>query len=106
MIGFLKRVRRSDRMLLDKVKQEHCVNCGASPVDPAHIQSRGAGGDDSFENVLPLCRPCHHHQHYVGLCRFARLNKPVLEALWLRGWDVVNQDGRWRLVRMNEVACD
>ncbi len=44
------------------------------PVDPAHIRSRGAGGGDEPDNVIPLCRACHSEQHQMGLKAFAEMN--------------------------------
>ena len=31
--------------------------------DMAHVRSRGAGGDDSLENVRTLCHECHMAEH-------------------------------------------
>jgi 5-methylcytosine-specific restriction endonuclease McrA len=46
----------------------HCVVCGC-PVswesfEMAHIQSRGAFGSDTLENVLTKCRGCHDREHH------------------------------------------
>jgi hypothetical protein len=48
----------------EAVKDRTCVNCGRSPVDPAHLTPRSQGGCDDALCVLPLCRTCH-----VGLDR-------------------------------------
>lgn len=51
-----------------------CAACGHSaPSDPAHVRSRGAGGQDRG-NVIPLCQSdprtghlgCHQLQHDRG----------------------------------------
>ena len=31
--------------------------------DMAHVQSRGAGGSDTLENVRALCHRCHMREH-------------------------------------------
>lgn len=46
-------------------RRSPCAACGSPPPsDPAHVRSRGAGGDDS--QVIPLCRRCHIRQHARG----------------------------------------
>jgi 5-methylcytosine-specific restriction endonuclease McrA len=52
-----------------------CQNCGTptsylprfdgdpAAYDMAHIQSRGAGGSDTLENVRCLCHSCHMKEH-------------------------------------------
>jgi len=42
------------------VKDSPCVVCGAVPVDPHHWPvTKGAGGKEVEEWVIPLCRGCH-----------------------------------------------
>ena len=48
-----------------------CIVCGKSPSDLHHIKSRGAGGDDSLSNLLPLCRLHHIEIHKIGRKTFA-----------------------------------
>lgn len=37
-----------------------CTNCQRAPSTTVdHIRSRGAGGDESMENLRGLCRRCH-----------------------------------------------
>ena len=46
-----------------------CAACGdPPPSDPAHVRSRGAGGQD-LDNVVPLCRADHIRQHAHGWSR-------------------------------------
>ncbi len=35
-------------------------------VDVHHIKSRGAGGGDTVDNVIPLCRSHHTEIHKIG----------------------------------------
>jgi hypothetical protein len=53
--------KRRDPKYIAWIKERDCLNCGKRPVDPAHIKTRGAGGDDR-KNVVPLCRSCHASQ--------------------------------------------
>lgn len=62
----MKRIRIVDEGLLEQVRQLWCIACGIRPVHAHHVTSRGAGGDDVAENVMPLC-PAHHAMwHKVG----------------------------------------
>lgn len=36
-----------------------CRNCGGSPVQFAHIWTRGMGSSDSADEGIPLCLACH-----------------------------------------------
>lgn len=38
-------------------------------IDPAHVVSRGAGGGDFVDNVMPLCRSHHIEQGQIGWVR-------------------------------------
>lgn len=54
----------------------HCQVCLDADVllaaaAPHHIRSRGAGGDDSAENLLPLCTSHHTEIHQIGTDTFA-----------------------------------
>jgi 5-methylcytosine-specific restriction endonuclease McrA len=44
-----------------------CEVCGAKAVDIHHIQPRGMGGSkllDTPENLMALCRSCHHQADF------------------------------------------
>lgn len=44
------------------VKSKWCQACEAYPATEVHhIKARCAGGDDSEENLIDLCRECHRH---------------------------------------------
>jgi 5-methylcytosine-specific restriction endonuclease McrA len=83
---FPKPQRTKNRELLDWIKEMRCVACGLSgPSDPAHIRSRGAGGGDTFDNVIPLCRPCHSLQHNSGWAYFSERYPQIQFELLVRG---------------------
>jgi len=97
--GFLPQVpkpsRVKNRMLLDTYHRLACsTGCGVLS-DPAHIKSRGAGGGDVVENVMPLCREHHTEQHSLGWKRFSQRYILVAVALKERGWSF-DQDGKLR----------
>ena len=44
-----------------------CEVCGGTAVDIHHIESRGMGGSkiaDTIENLMALCRTCHHEADF------------------------------------------
>jgi hypothetical protein len=53
--------RRSWETAWQKIADEDglCRICGRRGVDPAHLWSRQAGGDESPENIVGLCREHH-----------------------------------------------
>ena len=51
---------------LAPVSDDH-ASCHPLKYDMAHIQSRGAGGSDSLENVRTMCHECHMQEHTKGL---------------------------------------
>lgn len=91
-MAFKKR-RIVDDALREFVAALECVGCGKKPSEPAHIKSKGAGGDDVFENLLPLCADCHrmgpNAQHRVGWATFLASRPTARFALWERGWKLV-----------------
>ena len=41
-----------------------CFKCEYSlAVDIHHIIKKSQGGGDNWENLIPLCRPCHDRAH-------------------------------------------
>lgn len=46
-------------------KKHNCEYCGKNNcwTNTHHIKSRGAGGDDTKENLIELCGDCHRKVH-------------------------------------------
>ena len=66
-MGFPKGKRIEDPKLIEHVKRLSCTACRKEgPSDAHHVTSRGAGGPDTRENVMPLCRLCHTRWHSLG----------------------------------------
>lgn len=61
-----KRIRVVDEELLETVRNLPCLHCGVTPVDPHHVTSVKAGGDDVATNILPVCRAAHILWHQKG----------------------------------------
>ena len=85
-----KPIRIVDKALLARVRELPCVACGARRTEAAHIKSRGAGGGDTVDNVIPLCRRCHSSQHQLGWFLFLDLYPTAVDALKIRGWTIVD----------------
>lgn len=91
-------MRIKSQQALSKVRGSSCVVC-SKPSDPAHIKSRGAGGDDIPDNLIALCRQHHSEQHQRGWVRFAEENINLLVALEAKGWVIEELFGTKKLVR-------
>lgn len=59
--------KTKDKELCERVKHWPCVICGQVPAgDVHHVTTRGAGGGDTKENLMPLCRFHHSEIHSIG----------------------------------------
>lgn len=72
---------------LDWIRSLCCVICGMTPVEPDHVQTRGAGGEDEG-NCCPLCHEHHMERHATGIRTFQRKYDFDLSALAQRLWTV------------------
>ena len=82
----MKKIRIEDRGLLNRVKMEVCtvgVDCSycGNFSDPDHITTRGAGGGDVPDNVMPLCRRHHNERHAKGI--FHMIEEYFTYRVWL-----------------------
>lgn len=83
---FDKKIRKKDRKLLDKYHDFPCLICKYPQSEPAHIKSKGAGGDDVPHNLLNLCHKCHATTHKVGWFEACEQLPGLRRALEIRGW--------------------
>lgn len=59
-------------------KGEQCIECGATDgIEVHHLD--GDRGNDTLDNLIPLCRHCHRRLHRVGLNGLEAQLKPVEE---------------------------
>ncbi len=73
----IQRVRMRDGVCLAGLQLRDGCSGG---VDVHHISTRGAGGDDSLENMICLCRRHHNMAHY-GLISRGKLRE-ILQLYW------------------------
>lgn len=76
-----------------------CLICGHSETDDCHIKTKGSGGSNEPWNIMPLCRTHHVEQHKIGIITFIKKYLEVRKDIESKGWDIINQFGRERLVR-------
>lgn len=70
----MKTKRIVNKPLLEQYHTFPCSVCHSHGTTVAHhIKSRGAGGDDVEENLIPLCHVHHSEIHQIG--RRSMLNK-------------------------------
>lgn len=85
-----------DKKLLKTYHDKFCLLC-SEKATPAHIKTRGSGGDDVDFNLMPLCRWHHSEQHARGWKKFAGAHPRIAWALEARGW-VIRKDGKMERV--------
>ena len=91
----IKRIENPKLIAMLKLQVRKCEWCGVAshqtiwPIDPHHIKTRGAGGGDTLDNLVMLCRvPCHEraqnyliHQAALLAILGPRLRDPFWQAL-------------------------
>jgi len=96
-----KRKRIVNPELLAKVRALSCVVCTDEkkpqqfPTQPHHIKTRGAGGDDTELNLLPLCAVHHRLIHSQGLTTFSKKHRVIWDLLIQMEWEFDENRGRW-----------
>lgn len=82
----MKNKRIVDRAFLDTFHTMNCIVCNRRGCDPAHLKTRGSGGDDVYSNVLAFCRWHHTEQSAKGWKHMADKYKAVSLDLESKGW--------------------
>lgn len=76
-----------------KIRQLPCLVCNARRgIVAHHVTSRGAGGEDTNDNLMPLCIKCHREIHDRGLMQMIREYPQI--RLWLKAagrYDIINK---------------
>lgn len=91
--------RVQNKAILSSFHNKRCLVCGVPSCDPAHIKTKGSGGRDEENNLMPLCREHHSQQHLIGISTFSEKYESVSEYLECHGWKVVNLFGVKKVVR-------
>jgi hypothetical protein len=94
-----KKMRIKDRKVLDEAKGIKCsVPECSNGSDPAHIRTKGSGGDDIPDNLIPLCRG-HHTEQGMSWVKFIKKYPHIGTELESKGWEIQNIFGVNKLVR-------
>lgn len=102
MTAFPKHRRHVDSELLEAVRQLPCMACASLDPHgayeaihdhgirshPHHVVSRGHGGGDVAQNVMPLCVTHHQVIHRMGLTWMANKFQVIQDWLLEAGWEV------------------
>lgn len=83
---FPKSKRIEDQNILDFYRRRRCDICGVKPSDPAHIKTRGSGGNDEHFNLLSLCRIHHTEQGQIGFWKMVKKYPFFGHILAEKGW--------------------
>ena len=68
------KLRRLKEAVIER--DETCVWCNNPNISFAHIIRRSQGGDDSLENTMAACIPCHQ--------MFDQYQTELPESVWMR----------------------
>ncbi len=82
---FPKPKRIENKKLLATYSKMSCEACGSNnEVHAHHIKTKGSGGDDVSDNLIPLCVTCHTLIHKIGNTKFVQffshLNSRIFEC--------------------------
>lgn len=92
------REKRRVESIHNRIRALPCTACFKTPPsDPDHLSTRGAGGENSEENLWPLCRKCHTERHKIGLTSFTAKYEQCQATLLLKGWYFCPLRKKWRL---------
>lgn len=68
---FPKKLREISKLARATISLYPCSVCmRPGPSDPDHYQTKGAGGGDTLDNLISLCRECHTARHKLGVKSF------------------------------------
>lgn len=75
-----------------------CIACGLTGegmVTFHHVHTRGSGGTNHENNLMPLCFKHHEQIHRYALSKFVGIFPSVKNWLLYHGWHI-NGFGKWR----------
>lgn len=103
---FPKPTRIVDPKVRARIKEGRCIICGCKGVDPDHIITKGAGGGDVPENLVPECRRHHNERHAKGWVWLLEKYPIARQAMSEKGWIIGEILGRKKLIRSSDDGSD
>lgn len=76
-----KTKRVVNKKYLKEMSLRSCLLCGGGPCSPHHMTTKGSGGGDSHNNIIPLCIKHHREIHDIGI--FTMIDKYNILLNWL-----------------------
>jgi|SRR5690554_624522 len=85
----------------------YCVACGApdtsfNPLDPDHVKTFGAGGENAPWNIMTLCRIHHQDKGSKGVNFMANQFPNYKKWLIDNGWEFDEFRGKWVRYEVNQ----
>jgi hypothetical protein len=99
----LKPKRIENKALKAEFYSKKCLVCNRIGSDPAHIKTVGSGGNDSENNIIPLCREHQTEQHKIGIGTFSMKYSTVEAYLNRFGWEIITMNGINKIRRINGI---
>ncbi len=94
----LKQKRIVDDKLCASYRFMPCLVCRDTfGIVGHHIKSKGSGGHDIDENLMPLCVAHHSEVHNIGLVSFSKRYAKVRVFLKGMGWYLCQFKNKWYL---------
>ena len=94
----MKPRREVNQDLVEFVRTLPCIACALpGPNHAHHVQTRGAGGGDTWNNLMPLCAD-HHGAWHQNPSRFIRKFPSVYTWLF--------EGGRHDVLKRYGITCD
>jgi 5-methylcytosine-specific restriction endonuclease McrA len=84
-MNLTKPKRIVNEKLLAEIRKLNCIGCGRRGAEAHHVTTRGSGGDDVPDNLMPLCRICHTKIHQIGTSKMAEKHSGVKHWLMSHG---------------------
>lgn len=76
--------------------QEKCLitNC-YSKACYHHVKTKGSGGSDHFDNLVPFCFRHHAEVHQLGHLKMSNKYPEFAQVLESKGWEICLFKDRW-----------
>lgn len=84
-MNLAKPIRIENKKLLAEIRKLNCLACGRRGSEAHHVSSKGSGGDDVADNLMPLCRICHTKIHQIGAVKMSEKHPTVKNWLISHG---------------------